>query len=180
MAEHDFTIKIDDERLVDAVAERIIAMHSTEYDDEGEPIPSTRGRQTFEDAIRTTVNRMVRAAVEEQIKAITAEKITAAVEEIMAEGWQVTNSYGEPSGPRVTLRDRVSKIITDAQDGGWNGNRKRLIDAIVERKLAEMFDHRSGPIGQAVAEAQTKLKASIDGQVMSALNTTLRQALGLR
>lgn len=173
-------IEITTEDLINQVAARILGMYAAEYDEDGEPVPERRGREPLAQIIEKTVIKRVQRAVDEQIKAVTAEKIGTAVDDVLVAGWQTTNSYGEPSGPRVTLRDRVSKIITEAQDGGWNGQRKTLIDAIVERKLAELFDHRNGAIGKAIEEAQAKLRSAIDGTVMTALATTLRQALGLR
>lgn len=182
MAEHDFTIKIDDEHLIDAVATRVLGMYTEEgYDDEGEPLPKGSGRDSLAKIIEQTVIKRVQRAVDDQVKAVTAEKIGAAVDAILTTGWQATNNYGESTGKSITLRDRVSKIITDAQAEGWNNNRKTLIDAIIERRVSELLDPRSGgEFGKALAEAQKALRDAVDGQVMASLNATLRSALGLR
>lgn len=174
-------IDITTDAIIDQVATRILAMHAPEYDDEGEPIENRHSRDSLAKIIEQTVIKRVQRAIDEQVKAVTAEKIGAAVDTILTAGWQATNNYGEPTGKAITLRDRVSKIINDAQAEGWNNNRKTLIDAIIERRVGELLDPRSGgEFGKTLAEAQKALREAVDGQVMASLNATLRSALGLR
>ena len=178
MAEHTFKIDIDEDRIVAAVADRIVAMHSPEYDDEtGEPLPSTSGRKTIEDRVRQVVLKTVREAVESTVATVTEAAVKDAVAACLAEGWQKTNNYGEPSGPKMDLKARIGELLVKLQDNGYNSNRQNLVEALIRSAVEGALKTEFAP---AIAEAKVKFKALLDGSISATLAETLKGALGLR
>lgn len=176
MSDHTFTINIDEDRLVFAVANQIAAMHSQEYDEDGEPI-ATSGRKTIEDRVRQAVMKMVRDAVEAEVTKVTEASVKEAVDACLAEGWQKTNNYGEPSGPRMDLKARIGELLVKMQDNGYSSSRTNLVESIIKAQAEAAFKTEFAPV---IADAKVKFKALLDGTISATLAETLKSALGLR
>lgn len=174
MTKHTITIDIDHGALIDQCAKWVLAKYDAEYDDDGELIDDGQRHKQIDQVIRQTVISTVRKRLDEAITAVTNEHITTAVKSIMEEGWQKTNSYGEPTGPKVTLKDRVSELLTSVRD---SYSRKSWIDELVEKHVAAVYER---DFKVAIEETRAKFRALLDGKIAASVQDALKSALGLR
>ena len=170
-------IDITTDAIIEQVATCILAMHAPEYDDEGEPIENRHSRNSLTEIIEKTVIKRVQRAVDEQVTKVTEEHVKAAVAAVLAEGWQKTDNYGSPSGPKMDIKARVGETLTKLQGDSYSSNRKNLVDAIIEQAVAATLKTE---FDKVIADARDKFKSMIDGVVTAKLNETLKSALGLR
>lgn len=63
------------------------------------------------DRIEKAINDGIRPALEKTLSDLTMDALRPAVAAAIEEGWQPTDGYGRPDGPRLTLKDRISMIL---------------------------------------------------------------------
>jgi hypothetical protein len=127
-------------------------------------------RKYLDDKIAELAADMVR----DQINDTVSARIEAAVDVVLAEGWQVTNEYGEPRGPKVDLKARISSLLTtSSRDYNGTGTLiERTAKAAIDAALAKDFR-------EVIDGAKKKLSDEIDAVVGAKLRETLARALGL-
>lgn len=124
--------------------------------------------------IERTAQRLVEAAITAKIE----EKVNAAVEtalqKALEEGWQPTDHWGTPKGPKMTLADRIAKSISENQS---YDKIEREINRFVTHAIEKVLGDRLKP---EIACAVAKFKEVADSVVQAKLNETLKHALGLK
>jgi len=116
---------------------------------------------------------IARETIESKMAAYADKEARAAVEEVLAEGWSETNTYGERVGQKLTLKDRVSKHLFSARS---NYDRKTRIDEFFDDTIAKAMREE---LGAVIKDATTKFRAQVDGVMTAKLAETLRKSLGL-
>lgn len=133
-----------------------------------------RVAQMVEERTRKAIERQIERTVNEVIREVVQAKVAAAVEVIMAEGWTPTDSYGSASGPKKTLKDRVSEMLM-ARDR--YGNSLTYLDQTVANEVNKVL---AGELGKAIEEAKKKVRETLDSAVMTKLQQALKEGLGLK
>lgn len=180
----EIDIKTDD--IVDQVARHMMGYVAQEngdvsFDPEEGPeyettAPKWKGK-TVAEMVRDIVAERTRRAVDDEVKRVAGEAIRAAVAQVLADGWQATNNYGEPTGPRLDLKARVGEMLLKLQGNQYDSNRKVWVDAVIEEHLRKVLqDH----FAKELDAAKAKFRSLLDGTISAKLNETLKSALGLR
>lgn len=131
-------------------------------------------KREIQDRLDDAVRGAIKGALDEQLLALTIEKLRPLIDEIVAEGWQKTNDYGDPVGPRVGLKERISEQLQKTDS--W-GSREPWVTKFV-REAIEKELH--GELGQELKKAKETIRSTVTGLVQQKLNETLAEALGLR
>lgn len=154
-------LKIAVPQMDEATLVELVARHITrEYDEHGD---TQSGR--IHERIEERVDELVTEAVNLRLTALVAEHLDAAVAEVVTAGWQMTNSYGQPTGVTQTLSSLVREKVTNPRFGG------DAVEAAVR-----------GAVTRAIAEAKVseRVKAAIDTTITAKFAEALRAALGVR
>lgn len=131
-------------------------------------------RADAKERIEEAVEGVIRSALDERLAALTDEVVRPAVAAALGEGWQKTNDYGDPVGPRVGLKERISEQLLKTDS--W-GNREPWITKFVR----EAIEHElRGELGRELTKAKETIRGTVTGIVQQKLNETLAEALGLR
>jgi hypothetical protein len=152
------------EHVADQVAFRI--MHDRDGDE-------TR----FSERIEAIVEERVREWVNGQIERLASIEIERAVAAVLEEGWQQTNQYGEATGKRMTLKERIAAMLQEPTGDAYSGGRKPRIDHVAHQLLNKAL-HES--FGKEIEAGRGRLRAAIDDVIKAKLTETLKSALGLR
>jgi predicted nucleic-acid-binding protein len=146
--------------------------------DEYETAPQTLGEAVVEQVVRTLIPQETRGELARVVREIRAEVIRDALKPIVAEaieqGIQRTNTFGEPTGKAITLREliiaEVKKVMTEPTDrynrdkGGFVA---QLVRAEVQGAIAkEMAAAMANEKAKAVAAVRAK-GAEIIAQVVT-------------
>lgn len=117
----------------------------------------------------------IKGQVADLVKSVTVKRIEAAVDAALEEGWQGTNTYGEPIGPKLGLKGRIAEMLTK-QEGDYNRRVTR-----VDRIAAETIDAAlRAEFGKDITAARERFKAQLDAVVAAKFTETIKAALGLR
>lgn len=140
---------------------------------------ATHVEESVQSALTLQVEAMLAEAVKEKVHAlvdgITRREIEKAVKSCLDDGWQTTNSYGEPIGPKLGLKGRIAEILTK-QEGDYNRRVTR-----VQKIAAEVIDAAfRAEFGKQIKEAQQQFKQQVDSVVAAKFTETIKAALGLR
>lgn len=103
--------------LVEAVTRRVL--YGREYYD---------GSEGLEPKIEAAILKLVNEKVGERIEAIADRLVEPRIEAILNEGWQPTDTYGNPSGDKKSLSTMVREHLVTGNTP-YNGNRTRIMDA---------------------------------------------------
>ena len=172
-------IQVDEDQLLDRVA-RMIA-HEAEYQDsEGEwhsraSTLAAKVQKLVVDRVKVAVDAAIKAEVNDAIKRVTEAHITEAVSAVLAEGWQKTDEYGTPKGPRMGLKDRIVEFMT-AKDGYYS-DQKRRIDKLVEDSVKAAFD---AEFKKEIEAAKTKFRELLDNSIQTKFAEAVKAGLGLK
>lgn len=112
----------------------------------------------------------IEARVQEIVDELSRERIGKVIDEVLAEGWAVTNTFGESTGKKVTVRERVSSFF-NAEDryrgssfvGDW-------LRQSIDRDLKKAVD-------EEVKAAKEKLRKMFDEAITGKFAATIREAL---
>lgn len=86
------------------------------------------------------IHNAAQRAVDKAVERFGEEVIRAAVVEAIAEGWQKTNTYGEPiRGEKVSLKERIAKLIEEPV-GDYNRRQSRIEKLVGETVEATLRD----------------------------------------
>lgn len=119
------------------------------------------------------VKKRLAAAVDTAVATCVEEEIRPVVRGILEEGWQRTNQWGEVSGGKVGLRERIGELLNKRGPHTSATLVEKLAREILEKALRADF-------GKELAEAQKKVRALFDQELMGKVQKVLREGLGLR
>jgi hypothetical protein len=120
------------------------------------------------EAIRERVDRLI----EERLGDVTTERMRGVLEEIIADGWQRTNNYGEAVGPKLGFRERATKELFEPT----GCNRARPIDDLFRETLNAALNKE---LGEVIKQATAQFRALVDETLQGKLRDALKSALGL-
>lgn len=157
------------------------------YDDEGEVWQDTRPfnlarevAKSIARELRDDMRKDVRDIVVETARAQVADIIT----ETMAAGFRKTNSYGEPTGEPITLRemvvDQVKGELVRLVDGygrpadRYNGGNLTFIEYHSRKAATEAL---KGEVGTAVADAVAEIKTGVKSLVTESMAAKVHKAI---
>lgn len=145
-------LAITEEHIVEAVVERIV--------------------ESLDERINTAIRGALKGHVDAKLSALVEEHLRPAVAAVIAEGWQMTNHYGESTGPKVDLKARVSSML-NATDGY---NRQSFIQKTAQEILDKGLREE---LGKQIEDAKKAFRAQVDGVLQAKFKEALAGALGL-
>lgn len=138
---------------------------------------SQRVRDTFDSMLREKVNELAANAVEEALTASAVEAIDAQVKAAIEEGLQPHDRYGEPEGPRKTIKAFVLDHLKQTVEGRYGYGRQTRIEKLASELLEEALKK---DLGAELKKAREAFSAQINATLQAKLAETLKSALGLR
>ena len=178
----EFEIKdIERDEVVGAIAGQLLTEWVTEHDDDtGGEVQYAR-RSAMAEALRRAVIARIDSIAAEVVRAgfdsVIKDRITAAVDGVLAEGWQETNNYGESKGARLDLKARIGKLLTETRGDGYSRQQPSVLDAAVSAATNGFLSKELQPVIDA---AKANLKKCLDATVMKTVADTITNAVGLR
>lgn len=174
--EFDIT-DITREDLVNAMADKLL----TTYVREEETNSTYPTHSPLADQMRKLIDQKVSEIAESHVRADVdneiQDRVALAVDAVLAEGWQATNTYGEPRGPKVDLKGRVSEVLLTATRDGYSGNAmtpiERQVKAAVDGLISKEF-------AKEIEAARKSLREQLDVAVSAKFVETLKTAMGLK
>ena len=135
-----------------------------------------------EDAFTEEHEKRIRAAIEEAVDAaverIASNRLDAEIGKIIDEGWEERGKWGENTGRKFSLAQKVTEFLREKVDRynkpEYNGMPRadRLMQNAVEKVFAE-------ELKVELEGAKKRVRKMIDDEVMARLSKTLKEALGL-
>lgn len=171
----NITVNVDEVTLATVVRE------VTGYDEDDYP----HGRRdiTVADVVaEEIVARLVRdgswPSVREQMLEVRREMLREAlmpvVEEAMTSAFQKTNSYGEPTGAKVTMRevivDEVKRMMTQPADS-YSRDKGTVLQVMVRKEVEAAL---GAEVRDAVKKAREQVSAEIGQMVANAVQSGLK------
>jgi len=132
------------------------------------------------DALDRVLREKVAGAVEDQIATIVREKVEPMVVEAIERGWAEHTRWGDPTGKRVTLKERVDELLRKKGDRGSIGvNRgsKTLLEDVATQVITATLEKE---MKQELADAKKAFRQQVDDILAGKLTEALRDAVGLR
>lgn len=127
---------------------------------------------SIRESIRACVAKQVAALIEKQAEAIALEHVRPAVETIMTEGWKLTDSYGNPSGKRLTLRERIEEYLIQ-KCGDYNSKTTR-VDRIVEQHMDRALKNE---LSEQIRVVKANFHAKVEAEISKVLTQELQQTI---
>lgn len=154
----------DYDRDIDSIVQRAVseALHGEGY--EG----------SLDDRIEEAITTSVRDSLRDVAERLIEQRVRAEIENVMLEGWQRTNQYGEPTGELAT----VSSLIRDAltkESGDYH--RRETMAAKLTRELLETT--MRSEFDKEIKAARQAFRDKIDAVLAGHLTDALRKAVGL-
>ena len=150
------------------------------------PVSFQLDQVVVEDYVRGAIQNQVSAAVQSQVEAAVAdainetvqqlgrERIGKAIDAALAEGWPITNQYGERTGSNRSLKDRVGEILS--MKDSYHSNKKWL-EGIVKTRVDEALNKH---FKTDIDAARESFKAQVDGVLTSVIKKAMAENLGLK
>ena len=98
--------------------------------------------------------------------------LDAAVADVIAHGWHDTNQWGEPTGRRVPLREKVTSYLMSKLD-----DRNTRIERLMRRAVQEALE---GELKPMLEEARAGLRAMLQEGVLRQVARAAFDASGVR
>lgn len=152
------TLELTREELVELVALHVMR----DYREGGREAIA----DTIDNRIKDAVDGLVSAVAEKRIEALVDSHLASAVDAYIADGWRTTNSYGEPTGNRVSLATRVAAIIDRRES-----NDRHWLESKVAAAVSDVL---------RATKVRDRISATVDSVIQAKLTETLKSALGLR
>jgi hypothetical protein len=153
---------------------------------------------TEQDIVNVAVQRLtkkVEAAFtkdhEQQIKVAIEESVTAAVQRIVEtrldaeinkiidEGWEERGKWGEKTGNRFSLAQKVTEFLREKVDSYGSSSRHGGIPRATRLMQKAVEDLFAKELKGELEDAKKRVKQMVDAEVMARLSKTLKDALGL-
>ncbi len=128
-------------------------------------------RQEVRDQIALKVEEAARDITSEELDRAIRHKLRVAVVEVLDEGWQKTDRYGNPEGKKVTLRGRIEESFNTSKGYGQQSMIEILLSEQFNKIMREEFSAQ-------IAKARAKLQKMIDDEVMEKIGKAFKAAIG--
>lgn len=132
-------------------------------------------QQQVEAAVEAHVGEAVREAVTALVDDISRKRVSDEIDKVLAEGWPITNSYGERSGcGSKSLKDRVGEILNARDQYSSNG---RFID----KKVTDAVDQAiRKDFAADIKAARESFKTQVDGVLAAVVKKAVGDRLGIK
>jgi hypothetical protein len=128
--------------------------------------------------LRDRLNEAIRGAIKSELssalKDVVGESLRAEVDKLISEGWQQTNTWGEPQGEKQTLKALVTKHLTE-DVGDYNRRMKRIEKVTYEAVDAALKNEFAGEL----KVARDLFRKHLDAGVAAKLRDAIASALGV-
>jgi len=133
----------------------------------------------------TTIKKTIERCVNDAVERIVDARLEKEVNDILDNGWQQYDRWGNPSGSRTTLRELVTKyIMTEVDQHGRDGSdryadsgKRQRILWYVEKAINSIFDKEMHGI---VEKFRKTVRERFDAKLAADVAETLKSAIGLR
>lgn len=173
----DFEIKdIDRDEVVDAMARALLGKWVEVYDETTGPYGdylATKLAKALESAVKERIGKLAEEMVRSHFDDVIKARIDAAVDAVLAAGWQETNRYGEAAGVKLDLKARIGQQIT----GKDSYSHKSRIDELVEKTVRDVTH---GEFNKEIEAAKAKVRQQLDAVLSGKVAEALKQAMGLK
>ena len=166
---------------VDEITLDTIVGEITEYDGDSDLI--VKGNRTVADLVAEQIVatlvkderwKSLRNSVLDIRTEVIREALMPVVEEAMTGAFQRTNSYGEPAGAKVTMRqviaDEVAKMMNNPADS-YNREKGTVLQVMVRKEVEAAL---GAEVRGAVKQAREQVAAEIGQMVASAVQAGLK------
>ena len=171
----NITVNVDKVTLDTAVAEIV------RYDSEGDEYAA--GERTVADIVAEKITALLvkderwlplRERVLEIRKDVIREVLLPVVEEAVTGTFQKTNSYGEPVGPQITMRqviaEEAQKMMTQPADS-YNREKGTVLQVMVRQEVQAALGNE---IRDAVKQAREQVATEIGQMVAASVQAGLK------
>jgi hypothetical protein len=166
-------VVVDTDKLLDQIGWR-----ETDYNYEGEEYEQT-GPANLRKGLAAEVAKVLAPqlrsemveVVREVANEVAHERVAAVVDEVMAGEIRKTNSWGEPTGEPVTLREILvaevktaleRKVDTHGRPAGYSRDGMPYVDYVARTAAAEAIKGELAPaVKDAVAEVKSKVTSIV-------------------
>lgn len=154
---------LTDDDIINAVADKIASDTAARLSEE------------HQKRIRTTIDR----CVDEAVQRICQRELDAEVCKVIAGGWREHSTWGEPTGKKFTLADRVTDFLKKKVDeyGRDSYNGKERVQHLMEKAVVDVLNKELSSVVEAF---KTQARSMLDETFKAKLNDALKGALGLR
>lgn len=156
---------------IEGIAEQdLIAIAVRRFEKQLEASFTTEHKKRIDDAIEHAVDAAVARIVE--------TRLDAEINRIIDEGWEERGKWGEKTGRKFSLAQKVTELLREKVDSyghaEYNGipRADRLMQNAVEKVFAE-------ELKVELEDAKKRVRKMVDDEVMARLSKTLKDALGL-
>jgi hypothetical protein len=167
------------DEVIEAMAAQLLGAEMTE-DEDGNPVKywdRTTATKLLEKRLMKAIDEKAEAMVRDAFDETIQARVTAAVDDVLAAGWAVTDGYGNRRGDNVDLKGRISELLTKQESSGYNEPKRTVAEQIAKKIINDAFHATFQP---ELERARLALRAQVDGIVSARLNETLKSALGLK
>lgn len=131
------------------------------------------GESKLERDVRKHVHALIERQAEAVIARMTETAIQAEVETLLANGWEITNSYGHSMGKR-SVKDMVISHLTSKADSYQPGTR---LDKIAKEMIEESL--KNG-LNAEIEALKGRVKKALTDHVEGSMRKAFTDALGLK
>lgn len=124
--------------------------------------------------VQEAIRGAIKARLEDVVEGLTKERVASEIDAILAEGWTLTNQYGEPTGRKMTLRDRVRGYFDSKAD---SYDRQTRVEKWIHEGVTQSL---KAALDAEVKEARERLRKSFDEVLQAKFTDTIRSALGMK
>jgi hypothetical protein len=127
-------------------------------------------------------DKRIKAAIEQQVTAaverIVETRLDTEISKIIDEGWEERGKWGEKTGNRFTLAQKVTEFLREKVDtyGRAEYNGVPRATRLMQKAVEELFTKE---LKTELDGAKQRVKKMVDDEVMVRLAKTLKEALGL-
>ena len=168
--------EIGREHLLEAMADKLLSAYVREEDTNSTYRTHSPLAEQMRSLIEEKISDIAEKAVRERFEEVARERITAAVDAVLAEGWQRTDEFGNKIGEHVDLKGRISQIITEKRNDGYNRPALTLAERLVKESVEKMFADK---FGKEIEAAQKDMRKQLDAVVAGKFTETIKRALGV-
>lgn len=177
----EFEIRdIERGEVIEAMARQILTVMVKEHDPEygaNEYPDRSELAKLLAKGVGQKIERLAAEAVREHFDATIKARIESTVDEVLAEGWRKTDSYGNATGDRVDLKGRINEVITTKVRDGYSGPQYTLSEKLVADSVKEVM---TSGLKHELEAARKSLRDQLDTAVTAKVAATIKEALGLR
>lgn len=128
-------------------------------------------RRLVAERIGKAVDDAIKGEVEAQIREVTREHVEPLVSKVLEDGWQETDTWGDPKGKPFKASKLVRDLLTRKdRNSSWSTSwAEDMIREIMKKDLKKDID-----------EVRAQIRKSIDSEVGALLQQSMKNALGLK